>query len=77
MLNAFLQEYSNVIVVIINSQWGLLSHKGGVKMVNYKCASCGTKLDMDLEVLGLTCRVCGEKIFYKIRPSTKKTVLSD
>ena len=24
-------------------------------MVNYKCASCGTKLDMDLEVLGLTC----------------------
>ena len=41
-------------------------------MVNYKCASCGAKLDMDLEVLGLTCRVCGEKIFYKIRPSTKK-----
>jgi len=48
-----------------------------MKMVNYKCASCGTKLDMDLEVLGLTCRVCGEKIFYKIRPSTKKTVISD
>ncbi|MDG1545719.1 MAG: DNA-directed RNA polymerase subunit P [Candidatus Poseidoniia archaeon] len=46
-------------------------------MVNYKCASCGTRLDMDLEVLGLTCRVCGEKIFYKIRPSTKKTVISD
>ena len=35
------------------------------------------RLDMDLEVLGLTCRVCGEKIFYKIRPSTKKTVVSD
>ena len=47
------------------------------EMVNYKCASCGAKLDMDLEVLGLTCRVCGEKIFYKIRPSTKKTVISD
>ena len=46
-------------------------------MVNYKCSNCGTKLDMDLEVLGLTCRVCGEKIFYKIRPSTKKTVISD
>ena len=46
-------------------------------MVNYKCASCGAKLDMDMEVLGLTCRVCGEKIFYKIRPSTKKTVISD
>ena len=35
------------------------------------------ELDMDLEVLGLTCRVCGEKIFYKIRPSIKKTVISD
>ena len=46
-------------------------------MVNYKCSGCGAKLDMDLEVLGLTCRVCGEKIFYKIRPSTKKTVISD
>ena len=34
-------------------------------MVSYKCASCGAKLDMDLEVLGLTCRVCGDKIFYK------------
>jgi|TARA_Y100000310_G_scaffold99745_1_gene97604 DNA-directed RNA polymerase subunit RPC12/RpoP len=77
MLNAFLQEYSNVIVVIINSQVGPIIPQRWSKMVNYKCASCGTKLDMDLEVLGLTCRVCGEKIFYKIRPSTKKTVISD
>ena len=46
-------------------------------MVKNKCASSGTRMDMDIEVLGLTCRVCGEKIFYKIRPSTKKTVVSD
>ncbi|MAE56401.1 MAG: DNA-directed RNA polymerase subunit P [Euryarchaeota archaeon] len=32
---------------------------------------------MDLETLGLTCRKCGNKIFYKKRPSTKKTVTSD
>ena len=61
---------TNLLVVPIIQQ-------GRTKMVNYKCASCGTRLDMDLEVLGLTCRVCGEKIFYKIRPSTKKTVVSD
>ncbi|MEC8706929.1 MAG: DNA-directed RNA polymerase subunit P [Candidatus Thermoplasmatota archaeon] len=57
-------------------QWCVLSNEERL-MVNYKCASCGARLDMDLEVLGLTCRVCGEKIFYKIRPSTKKTVVSD
>ena len=46
-------------------------------MVNYKCSVCGASLEMDLETLGLTCRKCGNKIFYKKRPSIKKTVTSD
>jgi DNA-directed RNA polymerase subunit RPC12/RpoP len=77
MLNVSLQEYSNVVVASISTRVEPITLQRWTKMVNYKCASCRTKLDMDLEVLGLTCRVCGEKIFYKIRPSTKKTVISD
>ena len=77
MLNVYLLEFFLVTVAAISSQAGLITLQRRTKMVSYKCASCGAKLDMDLEVLGLTCRVCGDKIFYKIRPSTKKTVISD
>ncbi len=46
-------------------------------MVQYRCSDCKTPLEMDLETMGLTCRHCGNKIFYKSRPSVKKTVTSE
>ncbi len=46
-------------------------------MVQYRCSNCKTQLEMDLETLGLTCRKCGNKIFYKKRPASKKTVTTD
>lgn len=46
-------------------------------MVEYKCAICKTPLAEDTAVVGVVCRVCGGKVFYKKRPATKKTLKAE
>ena len=43
----------------------------------YRCAKCNEPVRNDPKTLGLQCEKCGSKIFFKERPSTKKTLYSD
>lgn len=43
---------------------------------NYKCARCGKPVETEGTAMGIQCRHCGSKIFYKKRQSIKKTVLA-
>jgi DNA-directed RNA polymerase subunit P len=43
----------------------------------YRCAKCKEPVRNDPKSLGLQCEKCGSKIFFKDRPSTKKTLYSD
>ena len=40
----------------------------------YKCAKCKEPIRTDINIVGIQCNKCGSKIFYKERPSVKKTI---
>lgn len=42
----------------------------------YKCNKCGKPMEVDVHAVGIQCKECGSKIFYKQRPSIKKTLKS-
>ena len=44
--------------------------------VNYKCGRCGKNVEIEGTAMGIQCRHCGSKVFYKKRQSIKKTVIS-
>jgi len=41
---------------------------------NYKCGVCGKTVEIDSAVMGMQCRECGARVFYKKRPSMKKSI---
>ncbi len=46
-------------------------------MLDYKCVSCGKKIEMDLKtVKKIICPYCGYRIIEKLRGKTVKTVSS-
>lgn len=42
----------------------------------YRCAKCNEPI-RNIKDMGLQCEKCGSKIFFKDRPSEKKTLKSD
>jgi DNA-directed RNA polymerase subunit P len=40
----------------------------------YKCAKCKEPILTSLSTVGIQCKKCGSKVFYKERPNVKKIV---
>ena len=46
-------------------------------MTEYICAVCKKDVESaDMDVVGMRCKHCGSKIFYKKRPNIKKRLLA-
>ncbi|UCD92278.1 MAG: DNA-directed RNA polymerase subunit P [Methanobacteriota archaeon] len=40
----------------------------------YKCARCREPILANINTVGIQCKNCGSKVFYKERPNVKKIV---
>ncbi len=40
----------------------------------YKCGKCDEPIRSDMNTLGMQCKNCSSKIFYKTRPNVKKVM---
>ncbi len=46
-------------------------------MVMYKCGQCKKRDNFDAQNIGIRCKYCGNKYFYKERPTIAKTIKAE
>ncbi len=46
-------------------------------MAYYKCGACKKRVEFNAQNIGIRCPYCGNKYFYKERPTVPKTLKAE